>query len=190
MGTFLCGPEALGEVLAKKCAKYSDVDPRKTKFYFNKENFWESHPTRKTGTRRRFAVLDSDYVTSHCRQFPSTWPRLREAVNCYRVQGWLWRQRQDWAKAVHPKSLAFTVIWNYYPYLAHFFFCLRTKWAVVYEMMSLFFVSSWGTNSIQSNYVSPVKLVVTWFRTLLKSWVGDYCCSFFLFVNNVLIKFL
>uniref|UniRef100_A0A3Q3VJ84 FAD-binding FR-type domain-containing protein n=1 Tax=Mola mola TaxID=94237 RepID=A0A3Q3VJ84_MOLML len=39
VGTFLCGPEALGKVLAKKCAKYSDVDPRKTKFYFNKENF-------------------------------------------------------------------------------------------------------------------------------------------------------
>ncbi|XP_068182301.1 NADPH oxidase 1 isoform X1 [Antennarius striatus] len=39
VGTFLCGPEALAKVLAKKCAKYSDVDPRKTKFYFNKENF-------------------------------------------------------------------------------------------------------------------------------------------------------
>ncbi|XP_039976430.1 NADPH oxidase 1 [Xiphias gladius] len=39
VGTFLCGPEALAEVLEKKCAKYSDVDPRKTKFYFNKENF-------------------------------------------------------------------------------------------------------------------------------------------------------
>lgn len=40
VGTFLCGPEALGKVLEKKCAKYSDVDPRKTRFYFNKENFW------------------------------------------------------------------------------------------------------------------------------------------------------
>lgn len=40
VGTFLCGPEALGKVLEKKCAKFSDVDPRKTKFYFNKENFW------------------------------------------------------------------------------------------------------------------------------------------------------
>uniref|UniRef100_H3C1W5 NADPH oxidase 1 n=1 Tax=Tetraodon nigroviridis TaxID=99883 RepID=H3C1W5_TETNG len=39
VGTFLCGPEALAEVLEKKCVKYSDVDPRKTKFYFNKENF-------------------------------------------------------------------------------------------------------------------------------------------------------
>ncbi|KAG8003912.1 Cytochrome b-245 heavy chain [Nibea albiflora] len=39
VGTFLCGPEALAKVLDKKCAKYSDVDPRKTKFYFNKENF-------------------------------------------------------------------------------------------------------------------------------------------------------
>lgn len=39
VGTFLCGPEALAKVLDKKCAKFSDVDPRKTKFYFNKENF-------------------------------------------------------------------------------------------------------------------------------------------------------
>lgn len=39
VGTFLCGPAALADVLAKKCVKYSDVDPRKTKFYFNKENF-------------------------------------------------------------------------------------------------------------------------------------------------------
>ncbi|XP_029368452.1 NADPH oxidase 1 isoform X2 [Echeneis naucrates] len=39
VGTFLCGPEALGKVLEKKCVKYSDVDPRKTRFYFNKENF-------------------------------------------------------------------------------------------------------------------------------------------------------
>uniref|UniRef100_A0AAR2ISC2 FAD-binding FR-type domain-containing protein n=1 Tax=Pygocentrus nattereri TaxID=42514 RepID=A0AAR2ISC2_PYGNA len=39
VGTFLCGPAALAKVLEKKCVKYSDVDPRKTKFYFNKENF-------------------------------------------------------------------------------------------------------------------------------------------------------
>uniref|UniRef100_A0A8D3DLG4 NADPH oxidase 1 n=1 Tax=Scophthalmus maximus TaxID=52904 RepID=A0A8D3DLG4_SCOMX len=39
VGTFLCGPLALAKVLEKKCAKYSDVDPRRTKFYFNKENF-------------------------------------------------------------------------------------------------------------------------------------------------------
>ncbi|XP_072292785.1 NADPH oxidase 1 [Eucyclogobius newberryi] len=39
VGTFICGPVALATVLEKKCAKYSDVDPRKTKFYFNKENF-------------------------------------------------------------------------------------------------------------------------------------------------------
>ncbi|XP_068439608.1 NADPH oxidase 1 [Clinocottus analis] len=39
VGTFLCGPAVLATVLSKKCAKYSDVDPRKTKFYFNKENF-------------------------------------------------------------------------------------------------------------------------------------------------------
>ncbi|XP_041694113.2 cytochrome b-245 heavy chain [Coregonus clupeaformis] len=39
VGTFLCGPAVLGTVLSKKCVKYTDVDPRKTKFYFNKENF-------------------------------------------------------------------------------------------------------------------------------------------------------
>ncbi|XP_029020568.1 NADPH oxidase 1 [Betta splendens] len=39
VGTFLCGPEALANVLEKNCAKYSDVDPRKTRFHFNKENF-------------------------------------------------------------------------------------------------------------------------------------------------------
>ncbi|KAM9741761.1 NADPH oxidase 1 [Menidia menidia] len=39
VGTFLCGPVVLAKVLEKKCGKYSDVDPRKTKFYFNKENF-------------------------------------------------------------------------------------------------------------------------------------------------------
>ncbi|XP_077433309.1 NADPH oxidase 1 [Vanacampus margaritifer] len=39
VGTFLCGPVVLAKVLEKKCVKYSDVDPRKTKFYFNKENF-------------------------------------------------------------------------------------------------------------------------------------------------------
>ncbi|XP_010782869.1 NADPH oxidase 1 [Notothenia coriiceps] len=39
VGTFLCGPAVLGKVLEKKCAKFSDVDPRKTRFYFNKENF-------------------------------------------------------------------------------------------------------------------------------------------------------
>lgn len=66
VGTFLCGPEALGKVLAKKCAKYSDVDPRKTKFYFNKENFWWPRHTRKPGhqeTRGNYAtvsVLEND----------------------------------------------------------------------------------------------------------------------------------
>lgn len=47
VGTFLCGPEALGKVLEKKCAKYSDVDPRKTRFYFNKENFWAKKKKNK-----------------------------------------------------------------------------------------------------------------------------------------------
>ncbi|XP_063046325.1 NADPH oxidase 1 [Engraulis encrasicolus] len=39
VGAFLCGPAVLGKTLEKKCVKFSDVDPRKTKFYFNKENF-------------------------------------------------------------------------------------------------------------------------------------------------------
>ncbi|XP_036381059.1 cytochrome b-245 heavy chain-like isoform X1 [Megalops cyprinoides] len=39
VGTFLCGPESLAKTLENKCVKFSDVDPRKTKFYFNKENF-------------------------------------------------------------------------------------------------------------------------------------------------------
>uniref|UniRef100_A0A672N3J9 Cytochrome b-245 heavy chain-like n=1 Tax=Sinocyclocheilus grahami TaxID=75366 RepID=A0A672N3J9_SINGR len=39
VGTFLCGPQALAKDLEKKCVRYSDVDPRKTTFYFNKENF-------------------------------------------------------------------------------------------------------------------------------------------------------
>ncbi|GAA6095276.1 NADPH oxidase 1 [Tachysurus ichikawai] len=39
VGTFLCGPTTLAKVLEKKCVKYSDVDLRKTRFYFNKENF-------------------------------------------------------------------------------------------------------------------------------------------------------
>ncbi|XP_060783509.1 cytochrome b-245 heavy chain-like [Neoarius graeffei] len=39
VGTFLCGPAVLAKVLEKKCVKYSNVDLRKTRFYFNKENF-------------------------------------------------------------------------------------------------------------------------------------------------------
>ncbi|RXM93411.1 XK-related protein 2 [Acipenser ruthenus] len=39
VGVFLCGPQALGKTLESCCAKYSDVDPRKARFYFNKENF-------------------------------------------------------------------------------------------------------------------------------------------------------
>lgn len=39
VGTFLCGPENLAKELERKCVEYSDVDPRKTRFYFNKENF-------------------------------------------------------------------------------------------------------------------------------------------------------
>ncbi|MBN3281191.1 CY24B protein, partial [Polyodon spathula] len=39
VGVFLCGPQALGKTLESCCARYSDVDPRKVRFYFNKENF-------------------------------------------------------------------------------------------------------------------------------------------------------
>ncbi|XP_067405860.1 NADPH oxidase 1 isoform X2 [Emydura macquarii macquarii] len=39
VGVFLCGPEALAKSLQKCCHQYSSLDPRKVKFYFNKENF-------------------------------------------------------------------------------------------------------------------------------------------------------
>ncbi|KYO38164.1 NADPH oxidase 1 isoform X1 [Alligator mississippiensis] len=39
VGVFLCGPEALAKSLQKCCHQYSRLDPRKVKFYFNKENF-------------------------------------------------------------------------------------------------------------------------------------------------------
>uniref|UniRef100_A0A8C8VPB9 NADPH oxidase 1 n=1 Tax=Pelusios castaneus TaxID=367368 RepID=A0A8C8VPB9_9SAUR len=39
VGVFLCGPEALATSLQKCCHQYSSLDPRKVKFYFNKENF-------------------------------------------------------------------------------------------------------------------------------------------------------
>uniref|UniRef100_A0A8C4SNZ6 NADPH oxidase 1 n=1 Tax=Erpetoichthys calabaricus TaxID=27687 RepID=A0A8C4SNZ6_ERPCA len=39
VGVFLCGPQTLAKTLEKCCVQYSDVDPRKVKFYFNKENF-------------------------------------------------------------------------------------------------------------------------------------------------------
>ena len=58
VGTFLCGPEALAQVLEKKCAKYSEVDPRKTKFYFNKENFWRPTPAHQETGKSRFPVLE------------------------------------------------------------------------------------------------------------------------------------
>lgn len=56
VGTFLCGPAALATVLEKKCAKYSDVDPRKTKFYFNKENFW----AKKNNREAAFWLLEDE----------------------------------------------------------------------------------------------------------------------------------
>uniref|UniRef100_A0A8C3J6B4 NADPH oxidase 1 n=1 Tax=Calidris pygmaea TaxID=425635 RepID=A0A8C3J6B4_9CHAR len=39
VGVFLCGPEKLAESLRKSCHQHSSLDPRKVKFYFNKENF-------------------------------------------------------------------------------------------------------------------------------------------------------
>ncbi|NXC90001.1 NOX1 oxidase, partial [Cercotrichas coryphoeus] len=39
VGVFLCGPEALAKSLKKSCHQHSSLDPRKVKFYFNKENF-------------------------------------------------------------------------------------------------------------------------------------------------------
>uniref|UniRef100_A0A8C4WN01 NADPH oxidase 1 n=1 Tax=Gopherus evgoodei TaxID=1825980 RepID=A0A8C4WN01_9SAUR len=39
VGVFLCGPQALAKSLQKCCHQYSSLDPRKVKFYFNKENF-------------------------------------------------------------------------------------------------------------------------------------------------------
>lgn len=188
VGTFLCGPEALGEVLAKKCAKYSDVDPRKTKFYFNKENFWEPRLSRKTGSRRRFAVRDGDKTwpitaVSHRRPYRDYGKRL--TVTEFKVGPGV-----KGTTELHPKSLAFIVIWNYYPYLV-LSICLSEDKAgrCVWDDVT-FLHSSWGTYGIQSNYVSPVKFAVTWFRTFLKSLVGDHCC-YSIFVNkNVLTEFL
>ncbi|XP_009995469.1 PREDICTED: NADPH oxidase 1 isoform X3 [Chaetura pelagica] len=39
VGVFLCGPAALAKSLQKSCHQHSSLDPRKVKFYFNKENF-------------------------------------------------------------------------------------------------------------------------------------------------------
>ncbi|XP_065585545.1 NADPH oxidase 1 isoform X1 [Cyrtonyx montezumae] len=39
VGVFLCGPEALAKDLQRSCHQHSSLDPRKVKFYFNKENF-------------------------------------------------------------------------------------------------------------------------------------------------------
>ncbi|XP_074738711.1 NADPH oxidase 1 isoform X1 [Strix uralensis] len=39
VGVFLCGPDALAKSLQKFCHQHSSLDPRKVKFYFNKENF-------------------------------------------------------------------------------------------------------------------------------------------------------
>ncbi|XP_061862452.1 NADPH oxidase 1 isoform X1 [Colius striatus] len=39
VGVFLCGPDALAKSLQKSCHQHSSLDPRKVKFYFNKENF-------------------------------------------------------------------------------------------------------------------------------------------------------
>lgn len=39
VGVFLCGPAALAKSLKRSCHQHSSLDPRKVKFYFNKENF-------------------------------------------------------------------------------------------------------------------------------------------------------
>ncbi|NWZ19645.1 NOX1 oxidase, partial [Asarcornis scutulata] len=39
VGVFLCGPGALAKDLQRSCHQHSSLDPRKVKFYFNKENF-------------------------------------------------------------------------------------------------------------------------------------------------------
>nr|XP_020819149.1 NADPH oxidase 1 isoform X2 [Phascolarctos cinereus] len=39
VGVFLCGPQSLAKSLRKCCNHYSSLDPRKVRFYFNKENF-------------------------------------------------------------------------------------------------------------------------------------------------------
>uniref|UniRef100_A0A8B9FR53 FAD-binding FR-type domain-containing protein n=1 Tax=Amazona collaria TaxID=241587 RepID=A0A8B9FR53_9PSIT len=39
VGVFLCGPGPLAKSLQKSCHQHSSLDPRKVKFYFNKENF-------------------------------------------------------------------------------------------------------------------------------------------------------
>uniref|UniRef100_U3IFZ3 FAD-binding FR-type domain-containing protein n=1 Tax=Anas platyrhynchos platyrhynchos TaxID=8840 RepID=U3IFZ3_ANAPP len=39
VGVFLCGPGALAKDLQRSCQQHSSLDPRKVKFYFNKENF-------------------------------------------------------------------------------------------------------------------------------------------------------
>ncbi|XP_030305068.1 NADPH oxidase 1 isoform X2 [Calypte anna] len=39
VGVFLCGPAALAKSLQRSCQQHSSLDPRKVKFYFNKENF-------------------------------------------------------------------------------------------------------------------------------------------------------
>lgn len=152
MGTFLCGPEALGEVLAKKCAKYSDVDPRKTKFYFNKENFWEPHPTGKTGPWKRFAVLDSDKTSPVTAvTVPVDLTKITRSVLLLQSSRLALKTRLSYTQ-----SLEFTVIWNYYPYLV-LSICLSEDKAgrCVWDDVT-FLHSSWGTNSIKSNYVSPV----------------------------------
>uniref|UniRef100_A0A4X2KZG0 NADPH oxidase 1 n=1 Tax=Vombatus ursinus TaxID=29139 RepID=A0A4X2KZG0_VOMUR len=39
VGVFLCGPQTLAKSLRRCCNHYSSLDPRKVRFYFNKENF-------------------------------------------------------------------------------------------------------------------------------------------------------
>lgn len=73
MGTFLCGPSVLATVLSKKCAKYSDVDPRKTKFYFNKENFWVENTIKETTFGHFKGQVSLLLWENKWQRFPDTW---------------------------------------------------------------------------------------------------------------------
>lgn len=66
VGTFLCGPATLARDLERKCVKYSDVDPRKTRFYFNKENFW--------------AVVASNQLNQTDQYFSDSFPFQHEVI--------------------------------------------------------------------------------------------------------------
>lgn len=96
-------------------------------------------------------------------QFPSAWPRLREAFNCYEVQGWLWPQRHDCAA---PKVIRVYSNLELLSLSCFVHFCLSEDKAgrCVWDDVTFLHYSS---NSIQSNYVSPVKFEIVGWRSLL-----------------------